>query len=51
MANSPSQIRREFTPYIGVSWLRKIGETAGLARREGEDVDIFSIVFGLRLWF
>jgi copper resistance protein B len=45
------EIRREFAPYIGVSWQRKIGETATLARDEGENLDAVSFVTGLRLWF
>lgn len=45
------ELRREFAPYVGVSWVRKVGETAGIARREGEAVDNFSVVLGVRLWF
>jgi copper resistance protein B len=45
------EIRREFAPYIGVSWNRKLGETADLARDEGEDTDVISLVAGVRLWF
>jgi len=45
------EIRREAAPYIGVSWVRKLGETAGIARREGEPVENFSVVLGVRLWF
>lgn len=45
------EIRREVAPYFGVSWVRKVGETAGISRREGEPVDNFSVVVGVRLWF
>lgn len=45
------EIRREFAPYIGVSWSRSFGGTADLARREGENPSRFSIVSGLRIWF
>ena len=45
------EIRREFAPYIGVSWSRKIGETADLAEDEGEDTDVISFVAGVRVWF
>ena len=45
------EIRREFAPYIGVSWHRKLGETADLARDEGEDIDVISLVAGVRVWF
>jgi len=44
-------IRREIGPYIGISWLRNYGETARIAREEGEAQDTFSFVAGLRLWF
>lgn len=42
---------REFAPYVGVSWERKIGKTADFARDEGEDVDALSLVTGVRFWF
>lgn len=45
------EIRRELAPYIGISWSRKIGETADLAEAEGEDIDSVSFVLGLRAWF
>jgi copper resistance protein B len=45
------EIRREIAPYIGVTWNRKLGDTADLARDEGEDVEDFSLVAGIRLWF
>lgn len=45
------EIRREFAPYIGVSWNRKLGETADLAEAEGSDIDVISFVVGLRFWF
>ena len=45
------EIRREFAPYIGVSWNRKLGETADLADDEGEDTDVMSFVVGVRVWF
>ena len=45
------EITRKFAPYIGVAWERKLGETAGLARRAGEDVETFRLLTGLRLWF
>ena len=38
------EIRREFAPYIGVSWMRKLGETADLARAEGEDTADLTVV-------
>lgn len=45
------EIVREFAPYVGVSWERKVGETADLARRSGEDVDTVKFVAGVRFWF
>lgn len=45
------EIRREFAPYIGFSWSRKLGETADLAEAEGEEIDVASFVAGVRFWF
>lgn len=45
------EIRREFAPYVGVSWERKLGDTSRFARREGERVRSSSLVLGLRTWF
>lgn len=45
------EIRREFAPYVGFSWLRKLGETAELARDGGEGVSNLAVVAGLRFWF
>jgi len=45
------EIKREFAPYIGVSWDRKIGKTADYARARGEDVGGATFVAGIRAWF
>ena len=45
------EIRREFAPYIGVSWDRKAGRTADYARARGEGVVDKSVVFGVRGFF
>jgi len=45
------EIKREFAPYIGVSWERAVGETADFVRAGGEDPSSVSFVAGLRLWF
>jgi copper resistance protein B len=45
------EIRREVAPYLGVSWQRKVGQTAGFARREGARVSSTSLVLGIRTWF
>lgn len=45
------EIIREFAPYIGISWSRKLGETADFAKASDEEVSIFSLVGGVRMWF
>ncbi len=45
------ELRREFAPYVGLSWIRKLGETAELARDQGEDDSDLSFVLGVRMWF
>lgn len=45
------EIRREFAPYIGVSWKRQFGNTADLTRAEGGDVDNLAFLAGFRVWF
>lgn len=45
------EIRREFAPYIGINWTRKVGDTADIARDRGEDVRATAIVVGLRVWY
>lgn len=45
------EITREFAPYIGVHWLRRFGETADIAERDGGEVEDLALVFGVRLWF
>ena len=45
------EFSREFAPYVGVTWVRKYGETADLARSEGEPDDAIALVVGLRLWY
>ena len=45
------EIRREFAPYVGVSWNRAYGQTAQYAREEDEDVHQLRWVVGVRLWF
>lgn len=41
----------EFAPYIGVSYERKLGNTADFARAEGEDTGGFIGLAGIRMWF
>lgn len=45
------EFRREFAPYVGLVWSRKVGDTARFARAEGEDVEDTRFVVGLRTWF
>jgi copper resistance protein B len=45
------EIRREFAPYAGYAWTRRVGGSADLARDEGEGVSEGAFVMGLRLWF
>lgn len=44
------EIRRQFAPYVGVSWRRLTSGTAVMARREGESVGPRTIVAGVRVW-
>ncbi|MFZ5874908.1 MAG: copper resistance protein B [Nitrospirota bacterium] len=45
------EIVRELAPYLGVSWRRKVGSTADLARQQGEQVGGVNWVGGVRWWF
>jgi copper resistance protein B len=45
------EIRREFAPYVGIEWGRRVGETGDLARAAGEDASETAFVAGLRFWF
>ncbi len=45
------EIRREFAPYIGLSFDRSFSETATLVRRQGGDPSQIRFVVGLRAWF
>jgi copper resistance protein B len=44
------EIRREFAPYLGVTWGRLYLGTADAARAAGEDVAGRQIVVGVRVW-
>lgn len=44
-------IDRLFSPYIGIHWERTFGESAELARAEGEDTSSVYLVAGFRLLF
>ncbi len=45
------EIKREFAPYIGVSYERSLGRTADFARAAGERVESTTFVVGLRSFF
>ena len=45
------EFKREFAPYIGITWKDKWGETADLARANGESTGGARFVTGLRMWF
>ena len=45
------EIRREFAPYLGVSWFQRFGKTADLARSTGQRVAELAILGGVRVWF
>lgn len=45
------EFRREFAPYIGVSYERAYGDTADFVRAHGETVGETTFVVGLRAWF
>ena len=45
------EVRREFAPYIGVTYERAFGGTADYARAAGHDEESTSFVVGLRAWF
>lgn len=44
-------IRRRFAPYVGVTWSRRFGATAQLARDRGENPSSFAWVAGVRVWW
>lgn len=45
------EIKRQFAPYIGMSWERKVGQTGRYARADGEDATSAGLVAGIRFWF
>lgn len=45
------EITRQFAPYIGVSWERAFGGTAGFRRDHFEDASDIRLVAGIRVWF
>jgi len=45
------EIAREFAPYVGINWDRKLGPTVRYARAEDENPDALRFVAGVRFWF
>ncbi len=45
------EVAREFAPYVGVAWERKLGRTARIARAAGEKASHPAFVAGVHLWF
>jgi len=45
------EIVPEFAPYVGLSYERSLGRTAGFSRRAGEEPGAWSFVLGIRSWF
>jgi copper resistance protein B len=45
------EVKREFAPYIGVTWNRKFFGTADFAEAAGQDTAAARFVAGVRVWF
>ncbi len=45
------EVRPDLAPYVGVSWERKLGNSADLARASGHDTDETRWLLGIRFWF
>ncbi len=45
------EIRRQFAPYIGIVWTRRLGATADFARDDQQAIFDRQWVVGVRLWF
>jgi copper resistance protein B len=45
------EIKREFAPYVGISWESKVGDSARFARTAGDRVQATSLVLGIRTGF
>lgn len=44
-------IRRELTPYVGISLDKSFGVTASLVREDGGDPSQIRFAVGVRAWF
>lgn len=45
------EVVRQFAPYIGVNFSRRLGNSADYARQEGHSVFDRQVVAGVRMWF
>lgn len=45
------EVTRQFAPYVGVDWNRRVGGSADLARAAGEPAFDHAIVAGIHVWF
>jgi copper resistance protein B len=45
------EFRREFAPYLGLTWQNAFGRTAELAEQHGERPGRLRAVMGIRTWF
>ncbi|WP_341503803.1 copper resistance protein B [Gallaecimonas sp. GXIMD4217] len=45
------EFSRQFAPYVGVEWTGRFGETADMARADGEPVRDTRLLAGLKFWF
>ena len=45
------ELRREVAPYLGVVWLRQLGQTADLARSRGDNASDVQMIAGVRVRF
>ena len=45
------EIAREFAPYLGINWERKLGGTARYTRAAGHGASATGLVMGIRFWF
>jgi len=45
------EIRREFAPYVGITWQKAFGNTADFVRAEGQHTTELQVVTGIQIWF
>jgi copper resistance protein B len=45
------ELHRQFAPYVGVNWVRRVGTTADYARQEGRPLLDRQFIAGVRIWF